>query len=86
LVGLDSAQLVGVATVADRADTGMEALVSAAVGFLKRTGWVVKDPEVIAEYVLDMADLCAAVANRYPLGTKVRATFDPFAVGIPGAQ
>jgi hypothetical protein len=76
LVGLDSGQLVELATVTDSPDTGTSALVSAAVGFLKRTGCVDKDPEVIAEYALDMAALSTEVASWYPPGTKVRAAFD----------
>jgi hypothetical protein len=66
LVGLDSAHLVELATVAERPDTGTTELVSAAEGFLKRTGWVDKDPEVIAEYALDMA----AYTPRSPAGTR----------------
>ena len=76
LVGLDSAQLVEFASVADRPDIGTTALVSAAAGFLKRTGWVDQDPEVIAEYALDMMALSTEVAGRYPPGTKIRAAFD----------
>jgi len=76
LVGLDSAQRVELATVADRPDMGATELVSALVAFLKRTGWADKDPEVTAEYALDMAAVCTEVARSYPLGTKVRAAFD----------
>jgi hypothetical protein len=76
LVGLDSAHLVELATVAERPDTGTTELVSAAAGFLKCTGWVDKDPEVIAEYALDMAALSTEVASWYPPGTRVRATYD----------
>jgi hypothetical protein len=76
LVGLDSAQLVEFATVVDRPDSGTTELVSAAVAFLKRTGWVDKDPEVLAEYALDMAAATTEVAHWYPPGTKVRASFN----------
>jgi hypothetical protein len=76
LVGLDSARRVELATVADRPDMGATELVSALVAFLKRTYWADKDPEVIAEYALDMAAVCTEVARSYPLGTKVRAAFD----------
>jgi streptogramin lyase len=76
LVGLDSAELVDFATVVARPDSGTTALVSAAVGFLERTGWVDKDPELIAEYALDMAALTTEVARGYPPGTMVRAPFN----------
>ena len=78
LVGLDSAQRVELATVADSPDTSTTALVSAAVGFLKRTGWVGNDPDVVVDYALDMAALSIEVASRYPPGTEVRAAVDRY--------
>jgi hypothetical protein len=76
MVGLDSTRLVVLATVADRPDIDTTALVSAAIGFLKRRGWVDNDPDLIAEIAFDMANESAEVASRYPPGTKVRAGFD----------
>ena len=76
LIGLDSTRLVVLATVADRPDIGTTALVSAALGFLKRTGWVDNDPDLIAEIAFDMVDDSAELASRYLPGTKVRAAFN----------
>jgi len=76
LAGLDSAQLVGFATVANRPDISTTELVSAAAGFVERTGWVDRDPELVAEVAFDMADETAEVAGWYPPGTRVRAAFD----------
>jgi hypothetical protein len=77
LAALDSGVLIDAATVAERPDVTTSELQSAAVRFLKVTGWAdMADPELTAELARDMADQCAEIAGWWPVGTRVRASFN----------
>jgi hypothetical protein len=68
--------LVEVATVADRDDVCLPGLTAAVHGYLEQTGWDKAGADLVAEIAAYMADDTAAIAADYPIGTRLRATFD----------
>ena len=75
MAGLQSAHPVDTVTVADQ-DITAEDLEAAAADFLQRTGWAALDAQLAAELAADMAADVADIAADYPVGTRLRASFN----------